>query len=129
MTTAQTIINDAADLAGVVGVGASIEGGDNAKYLRALNRMIAGFKNDGVDLGLSSLAAGDTVYVDDSDEEALVYQLATRIFEIVKRPVSPAIYQKAQLAYEDLQAKYLEICEMEIPDSLKSYHYYDINNG
>lgn len=127
MTTAQTLINDAADLAGVKAQGQDISGGRNARYLRALNRMIAAWRTSGVDLGVSTLAAGDTVYIDSEDEEAIEYNLAARIYEIESRPVNPSIYGRAQELKSNLDAKYLDVSEMELESSLIYRGYFDIN--
>lgn len=129
MTTAATIISDAADLAGSLGQGKALSGPKSASYLRMLNRMLGSWVNDGIDLGLSDLASGDEVYIDADDELAIVYGLATIIYEIEKRSVNPAVYQRASELLVDLQAKYLDIKELEIPLSLQRHSYYDINNG
>lgn len=127
MTTTLQIVNDAADLAGVYSEGQSLSGDRSSRYIRALNQMLDGWRNEGVDLGLSTLSSGDTVYVDSADEGAIVYNLAVIIFEIQKRPVNPSIFNRANELFESLQAKYLDINEMPIPESLRSNHHYNIN--
>lgn len=130
MTTAQTLINDAADLAGVKSDGQDLAGGQNARYLRSLNRLLDSWKDQGVDLGLSALAAGDTVYIEDAEELAVQYNLATIIYELSGRPVNGAVYQRANDLFEALQDKYLEPKEMVIPLSLRNNKSgFDINNG
>lgn len=127
MTTASTLINDAADLAGVLAEGQSLSGNRSSRFLRELNRMISGWENDGLDLGLSTLSLNDTVYVDSADEDCLVYSLAVRIYEISKRTPNPMVYNRARDLYNNLEAKYLDIQEMPMPPELQSNKYYDIN--
>ena len=130
MTTAQTLIDDAADLAGVKSESQSLTGGQTARFLRALNRLFDSWRDSGVDLGLSGLAAGDTVYIDDAEELAVVYNLATIIYELSSRPVNVAVYQRASELFATLQAKYLEPKEMSIPLALQNRRVgFDINNG
>ena len=130
MTTAQTLINDAADLAGVKSEAQSLTGGDTARYLRSLNRLLDSWRDMGVDLGLGTLAAGDTVYIDDAEELAVQYNLATIIYELSGRPVNGAVYQRASDLFSTLQDKYLEPKQMKVPLTLqKRYTSFDINNG
>lgn len=129
MTTAQTLIKDAAELAGALAQGQTLSADRSSRYLRDLNRMLDGWQNDGLDLGLSTLTLTSTVYVDASDEDAIVYKLATRIMETSKRPPNPAIYNRAEMLYNNLEAKHLDIQEMSIPLELQSRGKYDINKG
>lgn len=130
MTTAQTLINDAADLAGVKSEGQDLAGGENAKYVRFLNRLLDSWRDQGVDLGLSTLAAGDTVYIDDAEELAVQYNLATMIYESSGRPVNVAVYTRANDLFNTLRDKYLEPNQMSVPLTLqKRYTSFDINNG
>ena len=130
MTTAQTLINDAADLAGVKSEGQDLKGGQNARYLRALNRLLGSWRDSGVNLGLDTLAAGDTIYIDAAEELAIQYNLATIIYELESRPANVAIYNRANELFRVLEPKYLDIKEMTIPLALQNRRSgYDINNG
>lgn len=129
MTTAQELINDAADLAGVLSEGQTLEAYPNKRYLRALNRMLSSWKDQGVDFDLSELLAGSTVYVDDSEEDAIVYGLAVKIYEMEGRSINPAIYQTAQRLFDTLVAKYLDPKDLKVPLSLKRNLTYDITHG
>ena len=79
MATAQDLINSSAKQAGILAEGQTLEAGINADALSRLNRMIARLRNDGIDLGLATLAASDEMFIDDADEEALELGLTMRL--------------------------------------------------
>jgi hypothetical protein len=118
MTTAQDLIDSSAKQAGILAEGQSLEGGINTDALNRLNRMLDRWQNDGIDLGLSNLAASDTIYVDDADEEAIELNLTLRLMVRHRRPISPGLSQAGQTALTELQAKYANITEMSLDNAL-----------
>jgi hypothetical protein len=107
MTTAQDLINSAAHQSGILAEGQTLEAGINTDALNRLNRMIDRWRNDGVDLGLSTpLAASDTVYADLSDEEAIETNLTLRLMVRHRRPIQPGLSAAGRDAFSELQAKY-----------------------
>ena len=134
MTTAQELINSSAKQAGILAEGQALEGGINTDALKRLNNMVARFQNDGIELGLSTLAASDTLYIDDSDEEALEVQLTMRLMVRHRRPIDAGIAGAARDALTELQAKYTKIPEMSLDRSLlhrsiRRNLTFNINNG
>ncbi len=118
MSTAQDLINSSAKQAGILAEGQTLEAGVNADALSRLNRMIARFRNDGIDLGLDTLIAADTVFIDDADEEALELGLTLRLMIRYRRPIQPGLSQAGASALSELQAKYAIINEMPLDRAL-----------
>ena len=131
MATAQDLINSSAKQAGILAEGQSLEAGINAEALDRLNRMVSRIQNNGVDLGLATLAASDTLYIDDADEEALELQLTVRLMVRHRRPMEPALIGAAATALTELQAKYTKIRAMTIDPAITSRRFksFDINAG
>ncbi len=118
MATAQDLINSSARQAGILAEGQALEGGINADALSRLNRMISRLRNDGVDLGVPVLLAGDELIVDDADEEALELGLTLRLMTRHRRPVQQGLAESARSAITELQAKYSSIPEMRLDRAL-----------
>lgn len=134
MTTAQELINSSAKQAGILSEGQALEGGVNTDALARLNRMIARFKNDGIDLGLSTLLASDTLIIDDADEEALELGLTLRLMVRHRRPIDAGIAGANRSALSELQAKYTTLNEMKLDGALTHRSIirnrtFNINNG
>lgn len=129
MTTAQELINSAAKTAGILAQGQTLEGGVNTDALKILNVMIARLQNNGADLGLSTLVAADTLYIDDSDEEALKLGLTLRLMVEHRRPINPGLSAAGNEAITELQAKYTKISPMKLDKTLtrSKYTSYNIN--
>jgi len=118
MTTAQDLINSSAKQAGILAEGQSLEAGINTDALSRLNRLLSRFRNDGIDLGLATLLAADTLNIDDADEEALELSLTLRLMLRHRRPIQPGLSQAADSAITELQAKYTTINEMPLDKAL-----------
>lgn len=129
MATAQTIINRAATLANILPVGGTLASNINNHLLDLLNDLFESWKNKGIDLGVSTLALSDTVYIDDSDLLAVRYNLAVSCYDVINRAPNPVIIQKAQELLQELQAKYHDINDLSMPESLNSRYSFDINSG
>ena len=104
--TTTTIINDAAELVKVKGEMQQLPAAQQAKYLRFLNQLIQGWRNNGINLGLDTLTQGDTIYVDEADEEAIFYGLVVKIAQSVNRPLDPFILSTAEEKKTSLRNKY-----------------------
>lgn len=118
MATAQDLINSSAKQAGILAEGQTLESGINDDALDRLNRMIARMRNDGIDLGLSTLIASDTLFIDDADEEALEIGLTLRLMLRHRRPIQPGLSESGRTAMTELQAKYAIINEMPLDRAL-----------
>ena len=129
MTTAQELINSSAKTAGILAQGQSLEAGVNTDALKILNVMIARLQNNGADLGLSTLVAADTLYIDDADEEALKLGLTLRLMVEHRRPIDPGLSQAGSDAMTELQAKYTKIKTMSIDSTMtqNKFNSYNIN--
>ncbi|MBL4651272.1 MAG: hypothetical protein JKY53_00195 [Flavobacteriales bacterium] len=122
MTTARELINSSAKQAGILANGQVLQSVVSKDALKRLNRMIARLQNNGVDLGLSTLVATDTLFIDDADEEALELQLTLRLMVAYKRPIQPGLSAAAGSAISELQAKYFTIPEMTFDKALTRQH-------
>jgi hypothetical protein len=120
MATAQELINSAASLAGIKSIGQALDNGVNTQALDRLNRMLDRWRNEGIDLGLSTLAASDTLYIDSADEEAVEMNLAVRLMILFRRPPDPVLFAEAEGSKVELQAKYETVKEMEIPLAIQA---------
>ena len=134
MTTAQEIIDSSAKMAGILAEGQALEGGVNSDALKRLNRMFARWANNGIDFGLSTLAASDTVYIDDADEEAVETALALRLMVKHRKQIQPGLSEAGDVMVTELQAKYSTLPIMQLDSTLRlSYPHrrrsYNINNG
>ncbi len=118
MTTAQTIINRSAKTAGILAQGQTLTGGVNADALHLLNRMIARWRNAGVDLGLPTALAANTIFADVADEEAIEVNLTLRLMVEHKRPLPPGLSVAGDDAFTELQSKYLVVSEMILDPAL-----------
>jgi len=114
MATAQEVINQAALQAGILADGQTLDNDLNSDSLTRLNRMLARWKNNGVDLGVSKLEAADILYVDDSDLEAIEWNLSARLMQRHRRPLDAVTVASAGEALQELQAKYTLIGEMPL---------------
>lgn len=122
MSTVQQIMNDAMERASIIGIGQSAASDDNTKVLTIFNDMLASFRNEGIDINLGTLDVSDTVYMDDSDILCIKINLAVQVMDNYKLPVSDYVRRQAKDLLNDLQSKYLEIREMEFPDTLIVAH-------
>jgi aryl carrier-like protein len=118
MATAQDLINKSSKMAGTLAQGQTLEAGLNADALDILNLMLARWRNEGVDLGISTLTATDTLFIDDADEEAIKLSLAIRLMVENKRPIGAGLAGAARSAFTELQAKYAIIKEMTLDRAL-----------
>lgn len=118
MTTAQEIINRSAKTAGILAQGQTLTGGVNADALHLLNRMIARWRNSGVDMGLPEALAADTIFADIADEEAIEVNLTLRLMVEHKRPLPAGLSLSGDDAFSELQSKYLVVREMPLDKAL-----------
>lgn len=115
MTTAQELINSSAKQAGILAEGQALEAGINSDALSRLNRLIDRWQNEGIDLGLSTLTATDTLFIDEADEEAIELALTLRLMVRHRRQIPAGLSEAAAEAKTELQAKYERVVEMDIP--------------
>lgn len=131
MATALQVVTTALERAGVIPTGQTPSNDKSVKGLELLNDWIADRKNDGLDFQLSSLASGDTVYLDTSDLSCLKSNLTVLIADHWKLPIPPTVRQDAVDLLDRVREKYLEagLEEMELPDLLVSQGKSDIRSG
>jgi len=120
--TAQALIDSSAKQAGILAEAQALEAGINADALTRLNRLIARLQNDGVDLGVATLLANDTMFIDAADEEALELLLTLRLMVRHRRPIQPGLSDAGKTAITELQAKYSLIPEMKLDAALTRDH-------
>jgi hypothetical protein len=119
MTTAQEIINRSAKTAGILAQGQALTGGVNTDALHLLNRMLARWRNSGIDLGTPTHIAADTVFIDIADEEAIEVNLTLRLMVEHKRVIPPGLSSAGASALQELQSKYKVINELKIDKALR----------
>lgn len=129
MTSAYELINDAAELAGAKAVGQEVSGDHAPRYLRALNRMLHSWRDDGVDLGFFDAELTDEIHIDSASFQAVVYNLAVLIYELEGRPFNQAVYLRAGKLFDDMKAKEIYFKEAELPRALTRRQGFNINEG
>ena len=127
MATAQDLINRASTLASVRPADYALTADLNTLYLDLLNDMLQEWENDGINLGLPTLAASDTITLPDSDLMAIRYNLAVGIAEHSDKDVKQSVFVRATRFLKRLRAKYAPLVDATMPLSLQSRVSYDIN--
>lgn len=130
MATAQNIIDTAAKQCDVLARGGQTLKADiTDEILDLLNRMLAGWRNKGIDLGIPTLTTSATIIVDEADEEAIILQLEMRIRAAHNRPIPSAVASAASGAFRALQAKYAIINEVDLELPVTGRRRFNINVG
>lgn len=104
MATASDLVTWALRKLAIVPSGGIPSASELSDGVEALNEMLAEWKIDGIDLGLSTLAASSTVSVDDAYIRAIRYNLAEDICEDYGQPVPPNVARRAELGRRILTA-------------------------
>jgi hypothetical protein len=118
MTTASTIISRAAEVAGVKAIGQATSSDVEEVALSQLQTMLDRWANVWVDFNVGTLAASSTLYVDDSDIDAIQLQLSKRLARIFRKSLDQDTLLDAEKAFNELQAKYSDMPELEIEEGL-----------
>ena len=118
MTTASTIISRTAEVAGVKAIGQATSSDVEEVALSQLQTMLDRWANVWVDFNVGTLAASSTLYVDDSDIDAIQLQLSKRLARIFRKSLDQDTLLDAEKAFNELQAKYSDMPELEIEEGL-----------
>ena len=118
MTTASTIISRAAEVAGVKAIGQATSSDVEEVALSQLQTMLDRWANVWVDFNVGTLSASSTLYVDDSDIDAIQLQLSKRLARIFRKSLDQDTLLDAEKAFNELQAKYSDMPELEIEEGL-----------
>lgn len=131
MTTAQNVITESLEIAGVLPIGQTPSSLHNSRGLTYLNDMIASWKSEWLDLQLDTLAATDTIYLDASDIICLKQNLSVLLAAKYKLPISQHTQYYAATLFDSLVEKYLQagLEEMELPSGLVSATRSNIEAG
>lgn len=112
MTTAQEMVNDAATMAGVKEKGQALPSERNTRYLRYLNQKIDSLENDGIEMNIGTLTAGDTIFVSDADLDTLEHLLSIRISRSARKVVDPDVVREAKRLKDATMSKHVgAICQ------------------
>lgn len=122
METAGDIVKDALSEITAYGAEASIEAVDSQLAIRYMNRMMAAFSVDGIDLGYTNVdSLGDDITVADGAIEGIVAQLAVRLWDQFNEdamPVPPTLLARANSAKETMRGIAVNIGASEFPNTL-----------
>lgn len=118
MTTAATIVKDAAVMAGVLPSGQALDSERDDRYRRYLNMMLDSWSNEGIDLGIGTLASGDTLYADDADLLGVTVNLALWICRLSRKPIDPDLRQEAMNLKDRILGQHQGAIELDVPDPL-----------
>ena len=115
MATAKQIVDDAAKEAGIVATGQVLESDQETIALNQLNFMLRDWLNSGIDLGINlPLALDDDFYGDDADLGAIHWNLALKISNRFRRPITQGLAVDANNALRDLRVKYFDVIEPDL---------------
>jgi len=126
MTTASTIISRAAEIAGVKAIGQALTGDIESVALSQLQTMLDRWSSLWVDFNVGTLISSSTLYVDDSDIDAIQLQLSKRLARMFRKSLDTDTLIDAEKAFNELQAKYANMRELEIPEALKNNYKHNI---
>lgn len=121
MTTASDIVTRAFRVAGLNTPSDAIAGEDSVNGLSILNAMLYGWATEGIDLAHSTLTLDDTILIPRQYEEAVVYNLATRVSAEYGSALDPRVDIQARRGFRALQAGTLEFDDdMKFDDALQN---------
>jgi hypothetical protein len=118
--TARSIISDALRLILVTGDEEPIENVDMERGIRTLNRMMASFEADGIDLDYTSVSdPTDTVTIDSGAYGGVIANLALKLWPYYyKTDPSQMVMANAIIGKKELYKIAVGVDEMDFPDSL-----------
>lgn len=121
METAESVIKDALTEIVVLGAEAPLEAADAQVAIRYLNRMMATFDAEGIDLGYSDVTSlADPITVPLGAVEGMVYQLAARLWTqyALGKPIPAELAAKAGATKEVMRGLTINIAASEFPNTL-----------
>ena len=118
--TARAIISDALRLIFVTGDEEPIENVDMYRGIRTLNRMMASFEADGIDLNYTSVSEPtDTVTINSGAYGGVIANLALKLWPYYyKTDPSQMIMANAVIGKKELYKIAVVVEDMDFPDSL-----------
>lgn len=105
---------------GVVQEGEQPNAEQTADGIATLSSMLAGWEGRGVPTGLSTvtLAAGDTLPLPATHDEAVQTNLAMRLAPEYGAAVHPLLVEQADQSFRDLQAQYADMIPMSVEPAM-----------
>jgi hypothetical protein len=122
MATAQQLINRTLRLLGVKAEGQTATPEQSVGALDAMNDMLFAWRDQGVDLGHTALALGDTIPYQDDHLAAIRYSLAVELAPEYGRPVQGEIAANQMKYFRALQALYCNPPFMATEAALNPYY-------
>jgi hypothetical protein len=117
--TASTVIRDALQEILVQASEQPITASEGQDAMRLLNRMMAAWKSDGLDLSYTDVdSLNDAITVADGAIDAIVLNLAIKLAPQYDRPVSQTLYTNAKNAMNAVRKIAVTITETEFPSTL-----------
>jgi hypothetical protein len=113
MTTALDVVKTSLRSIQVIDAGEEPEASEGADALQAMNLMIHGWRNKGVDVGHTDLVLTDELKLDPRHHEAVIYLLAVRLAPEYEKAVSVEVATLAEAGWRGLQSHYI------VPNDLK----------
>lgn len=117
-TTARDTIHGALRLIGAVPSGEVPTAQEAADGLAALNGMLHGWKNRGVDLSHVDLALSDAIVPAEEFHEGIKYLLAVRLAPEYERPPAPELMSIADNAWRAIEMAYGSPSDLTVEDGL-----------
>lgn len=126
MATAQEIINGALRLLAVIQTGETPTSSESDDSLDALNQMLSGWADQGIDLEHADLVLGDTLPYQDNHLAAIRYSLAVELAPEFGKSITPEIADRQDRYFRGLQAVYADPSLLGTDAALDAY--YNPNN-
>lgn len=122
MTTANDVIRSALRRLGILGIGQTLSAQHVSEGLDSLNQMLASWRTQGVDLGITILSQTDTVPVDEAHDRAIIALLAIDIAPTYGKSVPAELAVTARDGWKALVASCFnddaDNLDMKVPSGL-----------
>jgi hypothetical protein len=129
MATGQSMVTRTLRLLGVLADGQSPTAQQLSDGLDSMNEMLSAWRDQGVDLGHSTISAGDTIPYQDDHLPAIRYSLAIEIAPEYGRSVPGEIIANQQKYFKGLQALYCNPPLLSVDRMLQPYYTHPSYTG
>lgn len=122
MATAQSVINGALRLIGVLAQGQTLQAEDSAQALEALNAMLATWPDQGIDIDTSPVALADELQYPANHTAPIRYSLAVELAPEYEKQLSGLVMGKQERYFRGLQAYYAAPALLSCSPMLNPYY-------
>lgn len=129
MATARDLITRALRRGHVIGSAETASAEQSSAGLDTLNDMLEAWRDEGLDLGLSTLSLSATLAVDDGAIRAIVYNLAVEVANDEGIAVSATTALNAERSRAALTGRLSGLRKVRFDRALRQRRRYDVSTG